>query len=68
MTYKEALASGYKNGDVVLQRGYVSRKADVGEQEVLFAKGTRSGQAYVLLPNRKSTQYCFRQYLIKEEE
>lgn len=67
MTYKEALEHGYKPGDIVLQRGYVSRKADPMTQEVHTAGGYRRGQLYVLLANKKSTRYCFRQYLVKGE-
>ena len=68
MTLREAMQNGYKFGDTVLQRGYISRKTNISEQEVLTAKGTRKGQKYVLLPNFTGTQYCYRQYLIKEEK
>lgn len=66
MTYANAIASGYKPGEVKYQRGYVSRKGyDLDNATVYTAKGSRNGQLYVLTPCWTSTQYCFRQYLTK---
>lgn len=65
MTYKEALQSGYTNGDLMWQRKYVSRKVNAENQPVLVAGGSRSGQLYVELPAWNSTNYSFRQYLKK---
>lgn len=64
MTYKEAKENGYKDGDRVLQKGYVSRKAIIDYLPVDEAGGSRRGQLYVLLPNWKSSRYCYRQYLV----
>lgn len=66
MTYKEALNAGYRISDTSYQRGYISRRADPLGQEVKTAGGKRTGQLYVLLPCWSSSQYCIRQYLIKE--
>lgn len=71
LTYAEAKAQGWTKGDAVWQKGYVSRKAKDEYIMVEEAGGTRRGQYYVLLPNRESTRYCIRQYLIpptKEEK
>lgn len=65
MTYKEALKNGYKNGDTKLHRGYLSRKINIDNQEVKVAGGSRRGQLYVELPCYISTQYTYRQYLVK---
>lgn len=65
MTFQQALDMGYTIGDVRFQKGYVSRKCNVGNQPVLIAKGNRKGEKYVLIPNFKSTRYCFRYYLIE---
>ena len=65
MTYGEALNAGYRDGDVTFQRGYVSRRVSVLDQPVKEAGGNRKGQLYVLLPNYRSTNYCYRQYLVK---
>lgn len=67
MTYREALQSGYKAADYEYQMGYVSRKTEVMEQEVLTAGGRRKGQKYILLPNPHSTRFCYRLYLVKED-
>ena len=66
MTYREALAAGYRNSDTRMYRGYVSRKIDPMEQEVQVAGGNRNGELYVELPNPWSTYYgVLRQYLYK---
>ena len=67
MTYKEAKEQGYKVYDTKLQAGYVTRRARSDEQiKVLTAEGNRKGELYVLMPNYKSTYYCKRCYLRKE--
>lgn len=66
MTYREALAAGYRDSDARMYRGYVSRKIDPMEQEVQVAGGNRKGELYVELPNRRSSYYGkLRQYLYK---
>lgn len=67
MTYREALQNGYRDAERTYQRGYVSRKCNPDEQIVQEAGGSKKGKLYVLLPNRASTRYCFRQYLRKED-
>lgn len=68
MTYGEALDMGYRMGDIKYQRGYVSRRVDVLEQPVKEAGGSRKGELYVLIPNRYSTNYCYRQYLVPRKK
>lgn len=67
-TYAEAKAMGYKDGDLVLTKGYVSRKSIIDNLPVEEAGSSRRGQLYVKLPNWRSTRYCFRQYLIAPKE
>ena len=59
--------AGYKlvpTGDVKYQRGYVSRVKPV---DIIYkAGGSRSGELFVLLPNDRSTRYCFRAYMRAE--
>jgi hypothetical protein len=62
-TYGDALAAGWVEADSKWERGYVSRKADEKRCPVQIAGGHRLGDAYVLLPSFRSTQYCVRQYL-----
>lgn len=38
MTYQEAINQGYKLGKTTYQMGYVSRKIDIGKQDVLETK------------------------------
>lgn len=64
MTYDEALANGYRDGDLMYFQGYVSRRVDQGEQPVMIAEGSRKGELYVELPNWRSTNFSFRQYLV----
>jgi len=64
-TLNDALAAGYKRGDMKYQRGYVSRKSDIGKSPVHVAGGRRAGELYFLLPCYDSTIYCMRQYLRK---
>lgn len=69
MTYREALAAGYRDADARMYRGYVSRKIDIMAQEVQIAGGSRKGELYVELPNPRSTYYgLLRQYLYKPEK
>jgi len=64
-----AFAAGYTvTGDMALQRGYVSRKKDPLDGPVYAAGGSRKGQLFFLVPNRKSSQFCYRQYLIAPTE
>lgn len=66
LTVKDALANGWRFGDLTTERGYVSRRNfDVEEANVYAAGGTRKGQIYALVPNRRSSSYCYRQYLVK---
>lgn len=67
MTYKQALENGYKNADIKLESGYVSRKVNPENQVVKIAGGKRKGQLYVLLANYQSNRFCYRQYLSKED-
>ena len=68
MTYKQALAQGYRKIDTAYQRKYVSRKVRIDDQPVIPAGGTRKGQFYVEIPNWSSTQYSIRQYLVAPED
>lgn len=65
MTYNEAINNGYKNGEQKFFMGYVSRKANIANQEVKVAAGSRKGELYVELPYWHSTKYSIRQYLVK---
>lgn len=65
-TYADAIAQGYTDSAATYQRGYISRKSIIANAPIHVAGGSRKGQLYVLLPSRKSTQYCIRQYLIKK--
>lgn len=65
MTVKDLIKQGYHFSDVKLQRGYVSRKTDIGQSEVMQAGGSRKGQFYVLAPCFRSTRYCYRQYFVR---
>lgn len=65
-TLNDYLENGWHlDGGMTYQRGYVSRKVDIGEQPVLEAKGNRNGQFYILVPCHTSSRYCFRHYLTK---
>lgn len=65
-TLNDYLDHGYRlDGGMAYQRGYVSRKVDIGEQPVYEAKGSRKGQLYILEPCYTSTKYCFRHYLTR---
>lgn len=65
MTYGEALKKGYNPTRQSYERGYVSRKVNKLEQPVITNKW---GWKYVLLPCWKSSQYCVRQYIEKENK
>lgn len=65
-TLNEALDAGYVRGEMKYQRGYISRRADIGEAPVHVAGGRRKGELYILLPCYHSTTYCMRQYLRKK--
>ena len=65
-TLNDYLDAGYHlDGGMTYQRGYVSRKVDLGEQIVYEAKGKRKGELYILVPCYTSSRYCFRHYLTK---
>ena len=66
MTYKEALAKGYKAVFTAWTLGYISRKADVDMLPVYEAKGRRKGLLYVDTPSWQSTRFCIRVYLSKD--
>lgn len=65
MTYREAIKAGYKKADIKYTVGYVSRKANLENQEVFTASGSRKGELYILVPCFHSSRFCFRQYLTK---
>ena len=65
-TLADAYAAGMCDGEVRLQRGYVTRKPrDPEEIEVQEARGYRGGELYYLAPNFSSTRYCYRIYLTR---
>lgn len=67
MTYGEAIAIGYREGERRYSRGYVSR-CDVNFAQLPVKRagkrGTRAGQLYVEMPCYHSTRYHVRQYLV----
>lgn len=65
-TVRDYLDNGYRVDDAAYQRGYVSRKADIHQSEVMIAGGSRKGQPYFLGPCFHSSQYCLRHYLVKD--
>lgn len=66
MTYKEAIANGWKDADDAYTLGYVSRvNFCADEAECHEAGGTRKGYLYILEPCRHSTRFCWRHYLKK---
>jgi hypothetical protein len=65
MTYGEALAQGYKRGDLQSMMGYQSRAKDCKEFPVYVGKGSRKGQLFVVLPRYDTKRYCYRQYLTR---
>ena len=66
-TLNDYLADGYHlDGGMTYQRGYVSRKTDIGNQIVHIAGGKRKGDPYILVPCFTSSRYCFRHYLTKK--
>ena len=65
---KDAIKYGYKPYELRTQKGYCTRKErDTDEIEVHFAEGNRKGEPYYLQPSFRSTRYCFRIYLRKED-
>lgn len=64
------LADGYVLDDECkLQRGYCSRRPRKPEETpVYLAGGSRYGEPYILEPNRVSTRFCYRRYLVKHTE
>ena len=58
---------GYVYGDIVWQRGYVSRKLTTYACTPVYAvtRGKRKGQLFILVPSYISTRYCRRIYLAK---
>ena len=63
MVYIEALQKGFEPCGSAKDRHYVAHKSSVAERTVCWAGGTRKGLAYVLMPDLKSGNHCFRQYL-----
>ena len=64
-TLNDYLDAGYFLADMEYQKGYVSRRVDIGNQPVLVAKGRRAGELYILEPCYHTSRYCFRHYLVK---
>ena len=58
---------GYVYGDIVWQRGYVSRILTTYASTPVYAvtRGKRKGQLFILVPSYISTRYCRRIYLIR---
>lgn len=65
-TLNDYLDAGYHLADMEYQRGYVSRRVDIGKQPVLVAGGRRAGELYILEPCYTSSRFCFRHYLVKK--
>ena len=61
-TLAEARRDGWKEGEVMWARGYISRKTNVENQPVLAAGGARKGRLYYEAPAWKSTNYYYRVY------
>ena len=68
MTLNEMIDNGYELADMQKTMGYVSRKCDIGTQEVYMAGGSRKGEYYILEPSYSSSRYCYRHYLRKRKE
>lgn len=71
MTWGKAKSAGwrFRPGDLTLQKGYVSRKREVTDSTPVYkAGGSRKGELFILMPNWKSTTFCFRQYLEKAKD
>ena len=66
-TYEDFREQGYVYGDIVWQRGYVSRKLTTYACTPVYAvtKGKRKGQLFILIPSYISTRYCRRIYLVR---
>ena len=64
-TLSDALDQGYRIADQMYQRGYISRKTDIGAQPIKVAGGSRRGQLYIEAPCSTSTQYSYRIYLAR---
>lgn len=67
-TYEDFQKKGYKLGDMVWQRGYVSRKITPNATRTVYkvTSGKRYGQLFILFPSFISTRYCRRIYLVLE--
>lgn len=67
-TVAEARANGWviKGYKTAYQRGYVSHKTIIDNQQLMIADGSRAGEVYYLAPCYTSTQYCYRVYISKE--
>jgi hypothetical protein len=65
MNLKEARDQGYKEGRVSWTQGYTTRK--FRSEEKIKVKMSRFGELYYLIPSWRSTRFCKRQYLVKEE-
>ena len=64
-TYEDFQKQGYMFGDIVWQRGYVTRKPTPNATKPVYkvTRGTRKGQLFILFPSYISTRYCKRIYL-----
>ena len=63
MTYAEALSAGWKELDMKMHRGYISKKVNPMNQHLQEAGSYRKGEFYVLIHCPFSTRYCYRLYL-----
>ena len=63
--YEDFKKQGYVFGDIVWQRGYVSRKLTPNATKPVYkvTRGKRKGQLFILFPSYISTRYCQRIYL-----
>lgn len=66
-TYKDFKKSGYQWGELMWQRGYISRNVTHFEERPVYkvVSGKRKGQFFFLFPSFISTRYCYRVYLIR---
>ena len=67
-TFEDFRNQGYVYGDIVWQRGYVSRKLETNATRPVYAvtRGIRKGQLFIVIPSYISTRYCKRIYLVRK--
>lgn len=65
--FEDFREEGYVYGDIMWQRGYVSRKLKTSACTPVYAvtRGKRKGQFFILIPSFISTRYCNRIYLVR---